>query len=170
MRTAPRGPGVGGKHCAALPRQRYLLWLHLCLPRMSGSADLKYRPNHIGQDGFHAVLGGSSSCRNAFFPSLPTSRCPGSVRTYGRLFAMATEIHQVGSEAPPLSEKDRIDEKNTAISEDIEGNSDEESKRLVADRAEATELTPVEAFKWNVEGDQSPCRLSRIPLLSVWKY
>lgn len=73
---------------------------------------------------------------------------------------MATEIHQVGSETPPSSEKDRIDEKNTVISQDIEGNSDEESKRLVADRAEATELTPVEAFKWNVEGDQSPCMLS----------
>jgi hypothetical protein len=26
-----------------------------------------------------------------------------------------------------------------------------------SDRAELTELTPVEAFKWNVEGDQSPC-------------
>lgn len=72
---------------------------------------------------------------------------------------MATEIHQVGSETPPLSEKDRIDEKNTVISQDVEGNFDEESKRLVADRAEATELTPVEAFKWNVEGDQSPCTL-----------
>lgn len=85
---------------------------------------------------------------------------PGSVRTLdtdGSFFAMATEIHQVGSETPPSSDKDRIDEKNTVISEDIEGNSDEESKRLVADRAEATELTPVEAFKWNVEGDQSPC-------------
>lgn len=70
---------------------------------------------------------------------------------------MATEIHQVGSKTPPSSEKDRVDEKNTVISEDIEGNSDEESKQLVADRAEATELTPVEAFKWNVEGDQSPC-------------
>lgn len=79
---------------------------------------------------------------------------------------MATEIHQVGSETPPSSEKDRIDEKNTAISEDVEGNSDEESKRLMADRAEATELTPVEAFKWNVEGDQSPCMLIESPLLS----
>lgn len=79
---------------------------------------------------------------------------------------MATEIHQVGSETPPSSEKDRIDEKNIAISEDVEGNSDEESKRLVADRAEATELTPVEAFKWNVEGDQSPCMLSGSRLLS----
>jgi hypothetical protein len=27
-----------------------------------------------------------------------------------------------------------------------------------SDRTELTELTPVEAFKWNVEGDQSPCR------------
>lgn len=28
------------------------------------------------------------------------------------------------------------------------------------DRGELTELTPVEAFKWNVEGDQSPCELA----------
>lgn len=82
---------------------------------------------------------------------------------------MATEIHQIGSETPPSSEKDRIDEKNTVISEDVEGNFDEESKRLVADRAEATELTPVEAFKWNVEGDQSPCMLSGSPLLSYYE-
>lgn len=27
------------------------------------------------------------------------------------------------------------------------------------DRGELTELTPVEAFKWSVEGDQSPCML-----------
>jgi hypothetical protein len=31
--------------------------------------------------------------------------------------------------------------------------------RYKSDRAELTELTPVEAFTWNVEGDQSPCRL-----------
>lgn len=31
-----------------------------------------------------------------------------------------------------------------------------------SDRAELTELTPVEAFKWSVEGDQSPCRLTYI--------
>lgn len=71
---------------------------------------------------------------------------------------MATEIHQIGSETPPLSEKDRIDEKDTVVTSDVEGNFDDDSKRLVADRAEATELTPVEAFKWNVEGDQSPCK------------
>lgn len=31
-----------------------------------------------------------------------------------------------------------------------------------SDRAELTELTPVEAFKWSVEGDQSPCMLTHI--------
>jgi hypothetical protein len=30
-----------------------------------------------------------------------------------------------------------------------------------SDRSELTELTPVEAFKWNVEGDQSPCRFTQ---------
>lgn len=84
---------------------------------------------------------------------------------------MATEIHQVGSETPPSSETDRIDEKNTAISSDVEGNFDEEGKRLVADRAEATELTPVEAFKWNVEGDQSPCKCSLgARYFRLWRY
>lgn len=75
---------------------------------------------------------------------------------------MATEIHQVGSEGPAAGERQPIDEKdrivNADTSSDIEGNSDEESKRMTLDRAEATELTPAEAFKWNVEGDQSPCK------------
>ena len=31
-----------------------------------------------------------------------------------------------------------------------------------SDRTELTELTPVEAFKWSVDGDQSPCRLTHI--------
>ena len=40
-----------------------------------------------------------------------------------------------------------------------------------ADRAELTELTPVEAFKWSVEGDQSPCRsthISQQPILILF--
>lgn len=72
---------------------------------------------------------------------------------------MATDIHQVGSEIPSSSEKSPIDEKDTVATGDIEGNFEDDSKRLVPDRAEATELTPVEAFKWDVEGDQSPCKL-----------
>lgn len=77
---------------------------------------------------------------------------------------MATEIRQVGSELPPTSgasieEKKAVQDAITrADTDDIEGSLDEEAKRLVADRAEATELTPTEAFKWNVEGDQSPCK------------
>lgn len=70
-----------------------------------------------------------------------------------------TEIHQVGSETPTASEKDRVNEKNNFVTSDVEGNFDDDNKHLVPDRAEATELTPVEAFKWNVEGDQSPCKL-----------
>lgn len=77
---------------------------------------------------------------------------------------MATEIHQAdpessaASEGRPIAEKDNIVQADA--SSDLEGHIYEESKRLVADRAEATELTPVEAFKWNVEGDQSPCECS----------
>jgi hypothetical protein len=29
-------------------------------------------------------------------------------------------------------------------------------------RSDKTELTPVEAFKWSVEGDQSPCKFNSI--------
>lgn len=39
-----------------------------------------------------------------------------------------------------------------------------ETWRYRSDRAELTELTPVEAFTWNVEGDQSPCELAHICL------
>lgn len=78
---------------------------------------------------------------------------------------MATEIYQVGSESPRAADGRPIDEKKDGLvqadaTSDLEGNSDEESKRIALDRAEATELTPVEAFKWNVEGDQSPCECS----------
>lgn len=75
---------------------------------------------------------------------------------------MATEIHQVGDESPPAYRASLDEKKQGAITRadavDIEGSLDEDGKRLIADRAEATELTPVEAFKWNVEGDQSPCK------------
>lgn len=75
---------------------------------------------------------------------------------------MATEINQVGSESPAATDRRHMDEKKDSIVQadafsDIERNSDEESKRMALDRAEATELTPVEAFGWSVEGDQSPC-------------
>ena len=39
----------------------------------------------------------------------------------------------------------------------IEAGEHRESPLEWIDRSELTELTPVEAFKWNVEGDQSPC-------------
>lgn len=38
------------------------------------------------------------------------------------------------------------------------GEQDEEEKRRLLYKVEKVELTPMEAFKWNVEGDQSPCR------------
>lgn len=76
---------------------------------------------------------------------------------------MAAEIHNVGDESPPAYAASVDEKKTDAITRadvvDVEGSLDEEGKRLIADRAEATELTPVEAFKWNVEGDQSPCKL-----------
>lgn len=76
---------------------------------------------------------------------------------------MAIDIHEVGSESPPpsydgasqVSKKDDFT-KETVV--DVEGNSDNDSEQMIRDRAEATELTPVEAFKWNVEGDESPCK------------
>lgn len=76
---------------------------------------------------------------------------------------MAAEIHQVGSESPTayaasVDEKKKQDAISRVDVMDPEGSLDEEGKRLIADRAEATELTPAEAFKWNVDGDQSPCK------------
>lgn len=77
--------------------------------------------------------------------------------------AMAVDIHEAGSESPPPaydansqnSKKDDL-AKETVV--DVEGNLDNDSEEMIRDRAEATELTPVEAFKWNVEGDESPCK------------
>lgn len=76
---------------------------------------------------------------------------------------MATEIHRVGSEGPPTYEGRPVDEKKegfiqTDESSDLERRSDSDRDSLGVDRAEATELIPGEAFKWNVEGDQSPCK------------
>lgn len=77
---------------------------------------------------------------------------------------MATDIHQVSSASPPsydgassdASRKDDITKKEAVV--DVEGNdNDGESDKIPKDRAEATELTPLEALKWNVDGDQSPC-------------
>lgn len=77
---------------------------------------------------------------------------------------MATDIHRADLESPPSydgssggSKKDDITQATVV---DVEGNTDSESEKMIRDRAEATELTPVEAFKWNVDGDQSPCEYS----------
>ena len=40
----------------------------------------------------------------------------------------------------------------------VDGEYDADERKGLVDRSEVTELTPVEAFKWNVEGDQSPCK------------
>jgi hypothetical protein len=34
----------------------------------------------------------------------------------------------------------------------------EEAEKIPLTKVEEQELTPMEAFKWNVDGDQSPCR------------
>jgi len=39
---------------------------------------------------------------------------------------------------------------------DLEGKINGHDSNLLPNRAEQTELTPVEAFKWNVEGDKLP--------------
>ena len=39
----------------------------------------------------------------------------------------------------------------------LEQNDELKKEHLIA---EQQELTPVEAFKWNVEGDQSPCEMA----------
>lgn len=81
---------------------------------------------------------------------------------------MAAEINPVSpasssdekvSQVTPIDEKHDLKdiiEPYVADLEDGDG-CDAEIKRL-AEKAEAVELTPVEAFKWNVDGDQSPCQ------------
>jgi hypothetical protein len=53
-----------------------------------------------------------------------------------------------------------ISEAPTADIESEHNSHDPKEFQYKADRGELTELTPVEAFKWNVEGDQSPCVLA----------
>lgn len=77
---------------------------------------------------------------------------------------MATEIQEAGPDSPPGYEsypvQDTKDKEGVVRTDavDVEGSLDNESKEFLKDRAEATELTPAEAFKWNVDGDQSPCK------------
>jgi hypothetical protein len=55
-----------------------------------------------------------------------------------------------------------IASKRTHVSEsqtpDLEAEVRDHDPKTWSNRTERTELTPVEAFKWNVDGDQSPCR------------
>lgn len=75
---------------------------------------------------------------------------------------MATEIHEARPESSPSDKSYPVQdskEKDVVRTDtvDVEGSLNNESKEFLKDRAEATELTPTEAFKWNVDGDQSPC-------------
>lgn len=80
---------------------------------------------------------------------------------------MAVEIYEAGRESPPAYERhsteaSKNDDKIVkAEAVDLEGSLGNDSKEALQDRAEVTELTPAEAFRWNVEGDQSPCKPSR---------
>ena len=75
------------------------------------------------------------------------------------------EIHQVDPDRSTSRTSDDLKEKavvETNVSdEDVDTYADkekgsDEGEELIY-RADKTELTPVEAFKWNVDGDQSPC-------------
>ena len=84
---------------------------------------------------------------------------------------MASEIQQVNLEQdrhPHATESEDDSEKKDVVRTDISdieadayagGNSSDDNKTLLR-RADRTELTPAEAFKWDVHGDQSPCRRS----------
>lgn len=79
---------------------------------------------------------------------------------------MATEIQQArldhslgdkASEGFRGNEKAGVEEIIEPYVADLEGEGHEAEKQRLVEKAEAVELTPVEAFTWNVEGDQSPC-------------
>lgn len=55
------------------------------------------------------------------------------------------------------SKQVNVSETKDADLESEDTNQEPGTWRYRSDRAELTELTPVEAFTWNVEGDQSPC-------------
>lgn len=59
------------------------------------------------------------------------------------------------------AEKDVVQTNLTDIEAEayIDGEAETDKKTIPLYRAEKTELVPVEAFKWNVEGDQSPCEI-----------
>jgi len=81
---------------------------------------------------------------------------------------MPVEILQVDS-ASSDHEKDnsntKSEPKSAVLSDtsDFGVDADAESKEFWAHRAEKTELIPVEALKWNVDGDQSPCTCTPLP-------
>lgn len=86
---------------------------------------------------------------------------------------MATDIREAGPEVPPpaydaSSEDSKKDGYTKEAVEDVEGNLDDESLDVARDRAETTELTPAEAFKWNVDGDESPCKLFASLQVVLW--
>ena len=74
---------------------------------------------------------------------------------------MAAEMQQVDSDhssqvfSPSNSEEKDFIKANLA---DVEGNIDADDTKVPLYRPEETELTPAEAFRWNVDGDQSPCK------------
>jgi hypothetical protein len=63
---------------------------------------------------------------------------------------------------PSDMETSDLPPKRTYLSEsqtpDLEAEFRDHDPKAWSNRTERTELTPVEAFKWNVDGDQSPCR------------
>lgn len=63
---------------------------------------------------------------------------------------------------PSNMETPDISPKRAYVSEsqapDLEAEVHDHDPKTLPNRTERTELTPVEAFKWNVDGDQSPCR------------
>lgn len=76
---------------------------------------------------------------------------------------MAAEIQQVPSdnsstEKVSQTEDEKINTKDTIepYVADLEGEGYEVEKQKLAEKAEAKELIPNEAFTWNVDGDQSP--------------
>lgn len=80
---------------------------------------------------------------------------------------MAAEIQQVSldnSSAEKVSEATHGDGKTTTKDTiepyvaDLEGEGYEAEKQKLVEKAEAVELIPNEAFTWNVDGDQSPCK------------
>lgn len=61
----------------------------------------------------------------------------------------------------PRNDSNKLPDQSERPTADLEAETSKQNPGDKLYRSELTEITPVEALKWNVEGDESPCMLMR---------